>query len=209
MTSEVQASHRAFLDRYYRLTHHVYDMSRKYYLFGRDGVLERLLVGEWTTLVELGPGTGRNLARLHRRRPNAMLGGLEASEVMRAHARRRCPWARIDPGFAEDGNIGAVLGAPPQRILMSYCLSMFTDKDRAIDNARAHLGARRRAVGRRLLRSRGAPCMPRRAMREFLAAYHVEAVPDELLHRHGASHVEHGRFRYFVVARFPASGDAA
>src|SRR5262249_46589778 len=116
MTPDMKASHRAFLDRYYRLTHHVYDLSRKYFLFGRDGVLERLLASDWTTLVELGPGTGRNLAWLHRRRPKAMLGGLEASEVMRAHARRRCPWARIDPGFAEDANIGAVLGTPPQRI---------------------------------------------------------------------------------------------
>jgi S-adenosylmethionine-diacylgycerolhomoserine-N-methlytransferase len=209
MTSEVQASHRAFLDRYYRLTHHVYDVSRKYYLFGRDGVLERLLASDWTTLVELGPGTGRNLGWLHRRRPDAMLGGLEASEVMRAHARRRCPWARIDPGFAEDGNIGAVLGAPPQRILMSYCLSMFMDKDRAIDNARQHLvpGGELWVVDFSDLE--GLPAMPRRAMRKFLSAFHVETVPDELLHRHGASHVEHGPLRYFVVARFAGSGDAA
>jgi S-adenosylmethionine-diacylgycerolhomoserine-N-methlytransferase len=40
-------------------------------------------------------------------------------------------------------------------------------------------------------------------MRRFLAAFHVRAVPDELLHRHGASHVEHGPLRYFVVARLP------
>jgi len=193
------ASHRAFLDRYYRLTHHVYDVSRKYYLFGRDGVLERLLASDWTTLVEIGPGTGRNLARLHRRRPDATLGGLEASEVMRAHAGRRCPWARIDPGFAEDGDIGAVLGTPPQRILMSYCLSMFIDRDRAIDNARRHL-----APGGELwvvdfsVRAR----LP--GLRAFLSAFHVEPVPDELLYRHDGRAVEHGPLRYFVVARFAA-----
>jgi S-adenosylmethionine-diacylgycerolhomoserine-N-methlytransferase len=206
MTSEAQAAHRAFLDRYYRLTHHVYDVSRKYFLFGRDGVLERLLASEWTTLVELGPGTGRNLARLRRRRPDASLGGVEASEVMRAHARRRCPWARIDPGFAEDGNIGAVLGVPPQRILMSYCLSMFTDKDRALDNARRHLAPGGELWVVDFSDLAGLPSVPRRAMRRFLAAFHVEAVPDGLLHRHGASQVEHGPLRYFVIARFAASG---
>ncbi|SNT50097.1 S-adenosylmethionine-diacylgycerolhomoserine-N-methlytransferase [Asanoa hainanensis] len=193
-----EADHRAFLDRYYRATHRVYDVSRKYFLFGRDGVLDRLLAGDWATLVEIGPGTGRNLARLHRRRPDAALGGLEASDVMRAHAARRCPWARISPGFAEDGDIGAVLGVPPQRILMSYCLSMFVDKDRAIDNARRHL-----APGGELWVVDFSD-LAARAMRPFLSAFHVEAVPDDLLHRHGATHVEHGPLRYYVVARFPA-----
>lgn len=204
MTPDAQASHRAFLDRYYRLTHHVYDMSRKYYLFGRDGVLDRLLASDWTTLVEVGPGTGRNLSRLHRRRLHATLGGLEASDVMRAHAARRCPWARIGAGFAEDGNIGAVLGAPPQRILMSYSLSMFTDKNRAIDNARRHLAPGGELWVVDFADLTGLPPVPRRAMRTFLSAFHVEAVPDELLHRHGASHVGHGPLRYFVVARFTA-----
>ncbi|WP_433379455.1 class I SAM-dependent methyltransferase [Actinoplanes sp. CA-142083] len=200
MTSEGQAAHRAFLDRYYRLTHHVYDVSRKYFLFGRDGVLERLLASDWTTLVELGPGTGRNLARLHRRRPGATLGGLEASEVMRAHARRRCPWARIEPGFAEDGDIGAVLGTPPQRILMSYCLSMFMDKERAIANARRHLAPGGELWVVDFSDLSGLPTLPRQAMRKFLSAFHVDAVPDDLL----GSHVEHGPLRYFVVARFTA-----
>jgi S-adenosylmethionine-diacylgycerolhomoserine-N-methlytransferase len=209
MTSDVQAAHRAFLDRYYRLTHHVYDVSRKYYLFGRDGVLECLLASDWTTLVELGPGTGRNLRWLHRRRPNAKLGGLEASDVMLAHAKRRCPWAWIDRGFAEDENIGGVLGAPPQRILMSYSLSMCTDKDRSIDNARRHLSPGGELWVVDFSDFSGLPPMPRRAVRRFLSAFHVEAVPDELLHRHGASHLEHGPLRYFVVARFTASGDSA
>jgi S-adenosylmethionine-diacylgycerolhomoserine-N-methlytransferase len=202
MTPDAQSAHRAFLDRYYRLTHHVYDASRKYFLFGRDGVLDGLLGSDWTTFVEIGPGTGRNLARIHRRRPTATLGGLEASDVMRAHARRRCPWARIDPGFAEDGDIGAVLGGPPERILMSYCLSMFTDKDRAIDNARQHLAPGGELWVVDFADLAGLPPLPRRAMRAFLSAFHVEAVPDDLLHRHGASHVEHGPSRYFVVARF-------
>ena len=204
MTSDAQAAHRAFLDRYYRLTHHVYDVSRRYFLFGRDGVLDRLVAGEWTTLVEVGPGTGRNLARLHRKRPAATLGGLEASEVMRDHARRRCPWARIDPGFAEDGDLRAVLGTPPQRILMSYCLSMFTDKDQAIVNARRHLAPGGELWVVDFADLAGLPALLRRAMRTFLSAFHVEAVPDDLLHRNGATHVEHGPLRYFVVARFVA-----
>jgi S-adenosylmethionine-diacylgycerolhomoserine-N-methlytransferase len=86
---------------------------------------------------------------------------------------------------------------------------MFTDKDRAIDNARRHLvpGGELWVVDFSDLA--GLPPPLRRAMRKFLSAFHVEAVPDELLHRHGAGHVEHGPLRYFVVARFAAIGDAA
>jgi S-adenosylmethionine-diacylgycerolhomoserine-N-methlytransferase len=187
--------HRAFLDRYYGRTHRVYDLSRKYFLFGRDGVLRRLLAGEWTTLVEIGPGTGRNLARLHRQRPLAVLGGVEASDVMRAHASRRCPWARIDAGFAEDADIGAVLGRPPERILMSYCLSMFTDPDRALANARQHL-----APGGELWVIDFSDRVRLPGLRGFLSAFHVAPVPDSLLGF--STEIRRGPLGYFVVARF-------
>ena len=120
-------------------------------------------------------------------------------------------WKRVHEaqrgGLADEADLQrAVLGAPPQRILMSYCLSMFTDKDRAIDNARRHLAPGGELWVVDFSDLAGLPSLPRRAMRRFLSAFHVEAVPDGLLHRHGASHVEHGPLRYFVVARLAASG---
>ena len=85
----VPDAHRAFLNRYYRLTRHVYDASRRFYLLGRDRAIRDLLAHDWQRLVEIGPGTGRNLRRLHAARPTARYGGIEASDEMLAHASAR------------------------------------------------------------------------------------------------------------------------
>lgn len=105
--------HRRFLDRYYGWSRHVYDATRRYYLLGRDRALELLRSEPWDRLVEVGPGTGRNLRHLHRARPTARLGGVEASEQMLLHARQRCPWAKLEHGFAERADLAGVLGRGP------------------------------------------------------------------------------------------------
>ena len=40
--SEARRAHREFLNRYYGISRHFYDPTRKYYLFGRDRVLDPL-----------------------------------------------------------------------------------------------------------------------------------------------------------------------
>jgi S-adenosylmethionine-diacylgycerolhomoserine-N-methlytransferase len=130
-----EQEHRRFLDRYYGWSRHVYDATRRYYLLGRDRALELLLEEDWDRLVEIGPGTGRNLRILHRERPSAKLGGIEASTEMLRHGRSRCPFARIEPGFAESADLTAILGARPDRILFSYSLSMIEAPERALSNA--------------------------------------------------------------------------
>lgn len=138
MSAEARAEHRAFLNRSYGVTRHVYDVTRKYYLFGRDDTLGRLCAEPWGSLVEVGPGTGRNLRLLRARRPDARLGGVDASDEMLAHARARCPWAALSHGFAEDADL-RIDGRPPDRVLFSYVLSMVQEPARALANARAQL----------------------------------------------------------------------
>ena len=198
-----RTNHRAFLDRYYGVTHWVYDLSRKYYLFGRDTLIERLADEAWTTLVEVGPGTGRNLRHLHARRPQARFGGVEASTVMREHALRRCPWAKIDLGFAEDGNISEVLGAPPDRVMFSYSLSMFQDPRAAIANARRQLAPGGSLMIVDFSDFRGLMPVMRGPFSRFLAMFHVCSVEDDLLRESGAVSIDHGPGRYYVMARFP------
>ena len=107
-----RSDHRAFLNRYYGISRHFYDLTRKYYLFGRDTALDRLLELPWSGLVEAGVGTGRNLRKLRARRPAASFGGIDASDEMLVTARAQCPWARLELGFAEDAPFGGVLGTP-------------------------------------------------------------------------------------------------
>ncbi|MEX2571693.1 MAG: class I SAM-dependent methyltransferase [Gemmatimonadota bacterium] len=197
-------SHRRFLNAYYGKVKHVYDATRKYYLFGRDRALDVLLTEAWATLVEVGPGTGRNLARMRRMRRSARYGGIEASDAMLEVARQRCPWASIIHGFAEEADFESVLGTRPQRILFSYCLSMVQDQARAVANARDSLAAGGRITivdfGDMSTLPGFAP-----AMRRFLGSFHV-APPDlDLLREHGAQ-VTWGPGRYYLIATIPGNG---
>lgn len=198
------AGHRAFLNRYYGTSRFIYDITRKYYLFGRDRVLQQLADDlSWSSLVELGPGTGRNLARLHRLRPEARLGGVEASDAMLEHARARCPWARLVQGFAENASLLDVLGEPPDRILFSYCLSMVTDRAAALSNARRAVSASGQVVVVDFADFDGLPAGFARSFRGFLRTFHVEPLTDSDFG--DASEVNKGPGHYFAVARFSAT----
>ena len=56
------------MDRMYRLTRHVYDVTRRYYLLGRDRLLAKVATAPGTATLEVGCGTARNLVKLARLR---------------------------------------------------------------------------------------------------------------------------------------------
>jgi S-adenosylmethionine-diacylgycerolhomoserine-N-methlytransferase len=198
------AEHRAFLNRYYGVSRFFYDVTRKYYLFGRDVALGELIRDRrWTRLVEIGPGTGRNLRRLHRARPDAQLGGVEASDAMLAHARARCPWARLTHGFAEDAPMRDVFGVAPDRILFSYCLSMVADRGAALANARGSLADGGEVIVVDFGDLRGIPGGLASGLRSWLKTFHVEPLDASAVT--DATSSKWGPGRYYVIARFAKS----
>lgn len=196
--------HRSFLNRYYGWSRRIYDVTRKYYLLGRDTALDRLLASPWDSLVEVGPGTGRNLRKLHAARPDAALGGVDASDAMLGHASARCPWARFEHGFAETVDYGSVLSRQPDRILFSYCLSMVTDPVAALERAREGLAADGEVWVVDFFDLEGLPGPAARGLRRWLNTFHVQPLQPGLLEGSGAS-VEPGLLRYWVVGRIPKS----
>lgn len=202
MTASRQ-QHRDFLNRYYGATRWCYDITRRYYLFGRDLALRRLLKDPWDSLIEVGPGTGRNLQILHRHRPAARIGGIEAADAMRCHAARRCPWAPINHGFAEDAEYLDVLGEPPQRILFSYTLSMIQDPAAALARAAAALapGGEVHVVDFADLAGLARPL--RDGLRGWLRHFHVEPPDPAWLAAQGAD-LSFGPLRYYLLARLRA-----
>ena len=74
--------HAAAMDRMYRMTRHVYDVTRRYYLLGRDRLLERVVTSRNTATLEVGCGTARNLIKLAQRPEPGQLYGLDASHEM-------------------------------------------------------------------------------------------------------------------------------
>ncbi len=198
--SEAFEAQRAFLDRYYGWSAPIYDVTRRYYLLGRDETLRRLADDpDWERLVEIGPGTGRNLDVLRGLRPEARFGGVEPSSVMRQRAAERLPGVQLMDGFAENADYRTLLGAAPDRVLFSYCLSMVERPDTAIDHALDQL-----APGGAVIVcdfGDGATLWPtlRRALERWLASFHVTPLGAELLRRPGAT-IEYGAGRYWVAA---------
>lgn len=198
MTS-ARERHRAFLNSYYGRVKHVYDASRRFFLFGRDEALEALLAEPWQSLIEVGPGTGRNLVLLRGARKDARYGGVEASDEMLALARRRCPWAKLAHGYAEDADYASLLDTPPERILFSYCLSMVQEPARALEHARRSVapGGEVWVVDFGDMRGMALAARP---MQRFLRAFHVLA-PDTALFGEPGAEVRWGPGRYYVIAR--------
>lgn len=196
--------HRAFLNRYYGVSRSFYDLTRKYYLFGRESLLAQLAKEEWTRLIEIGPGTGRNLRKLHRMRPDAKFGGVEASDKMLEYATKRCPWATFVQGFAEQTDFRKLLGAPPERVMYSYCLSMVQEPQQALEHTLEQLAPGGEIAIVDFSDFSTAPSFMRGGMLKWLRTFHVEPLQDTLLLPE-AHRLAYGPWRYFVMARIRKS----
>jgi len=76
------------LQRYYRLHAGIYDASRWAFLFGRNAMVEQVAALRPQRILEVGCGTGRNLARLARALPAAELVGVDLSPAMLDRAQK-------------------------------------------------------------------------------------------------------------------------
>jgi S-adenosylmethionine-diacylgycerolhomoserine-N-methlytransferase len=134
------------MDRMYRLTRHVYDLTRKYYLLGRDRMLERVATDEGTATLEVGCGTARNLIQLARRPRPGLLYGLDASHEMLETAAASVQRAGVGEIVLRQGLAEALdarrmfgRGEPFDTIFFSYCLSMVPAWPGAIEAGLANL----------------------------------------------------------------------
>ena len=135
------------MDRMYRWTRHVYDTTRRYYLLGRDRLLDHVAERPAGRVLEVGCGTARNLRRLHDRAPRHTLYGLDVSRAMLDTARRRLARAgcaravTLGHGRAEELSPSDQLGTrgPFDVIFFSYVLSMIPAWPAALGAALSHL----------------------------------------------------------------------
>ena len=118
--------HAVLMDSVYRWQHHIYDLTRKYFLFGRDPLITGLDCEPGAAVLELGCGTGRNLRAIARRWLEAELYGLDISRMMLDHAEAGLGGkARLALGDAGDFDAMALFGrADFDRVVLSYALSM-------------------------------------------------------------------------------------
>lgn len=134
-----QTNHGALMDDVYRHQRYIYDLTRKYYLFGRDRLIRELNLKPGERLIEVGCGTARNLIAIAQRYPQAKLYGLDASQEMLKTAEQAIARAGLSSkiklihAYAEDLT-PALFGEeePFDRAVFSYSLSMIPDWRQAL-----------------------------------------------------------------------------
>ncbi len=134
------------MDAIYRTQRHFYDLTRKYYLLGRDELIANLAPPANGTVVEIGCGTGRNLIAAARAWPKARYFGIDISEAMLETARAAIAKAGLsDRIMLAQGDATAFDGealfgvARFDRVFQSYTLSMIPDWEAALREGAAKL----------------------------------------------------------------------
>lgn len=133
-------AHAEHMDAIYGLQRHFYDLTRKYYLLGRDRLIDALDMAPGQSLLEIGCGTGRNLAAIGRRYRHARLFGLDISSEMLKSADATLKRRGLDgrtvlrKADATDFDAARLFGVGEfDRIVFSYTLSMIPGWERALD----------------------------------------------------------------------------
>lgn len=174
------------MDQVYRRTRHVYDASRKFFLFGRDRLIRDLDLQPGETLCEVGCGTARNLVQIAKRYPGARLCGFDASNAMLETAASNLERAGLSDvplvqAYAEEFDPSADLPhsyVVIDHFVFSFCLTMIPDWNAALERAWSLLpeGGSLSLVDFGILASW--PGFVRRAFFAFLSAFHVHPSAD-------------------------------
>jgi S-adenosylmethionine-diacylgycerolhomoserine-N-methlytransferase len=135
------------MDRQYRWQRHIYDLTRRPYLLGRDALIRELRPPPGGTVLEIGCGTGRNLIRAARTFSDVECFGVDVSAVMldtarasieRSGLQRRIRLAQAD-ALAVDPV--ALFGRRSfDRVMVSYAFSMIVPWRQALAHAASMVG---------------------------------------------------------------------
>jgi S-adenosylmethionine-diacylgycerolhomoserine-N-methlytransferase len=141
-----EGDQKAAMDAVYAFHRHIYDFTRKFYLFGRDRLIRRLAPPPGGTVLEVGCGTARNLIVAAGKWPGARFYGFDISEAMLDTARKSVARKGLSEritlaqGDAGSFDVEALFGLDKvDRIFMSYTLSMIPPWQEAIERGAASL----------------------------------------------------------------------
>lgn len=130
------------MDRMYRYQRYFYDLTRKYYLLGRDKLIAQMAIQPNENVLEVGCGTGRNLAILANKFPKSNFYGLDASSVMIEESQKKVDKyslknVNLQIALADDFTYQTTfnLDKPFDAIYFSYSISMIPPWKESIANA--------------------------------------------------------------------------
>lgn len=167
--------HGALMDSIYRGQRHIYDLTRKYYLFGRDRLIAGLGCRPGQSVLEIACGTGRNLAKVRKAWPGSALYGIDiSSEMLKSASAALGSNAILSVGDARDFDALATVGqARFDRVILSYSLSMIPEWERALAHGAGLLAQDGSLHVVDFGDLRGLPPPLAAALRAWLAHFHV------------------------------------
>ncbi len=177
------------MDRMYRVQRYFYDITRKYYLLGRDRLIARMGVSPSDKVLEIGCGTARNLVALARKHPGAQFFGVDAANVMIETACKKVAGNGLDgrihlrQGLAEGLDAGGWFGVPAfDRIFFSYSLSMIPTWQAALEAALGNLKPEGELWIVDFWDLGGYPRVAGKVLAAWLELFHVRHRPELLVH---------------------------
>ncbi len=135
------------MNQMYRYQRHIYDFTRKYYLLGRDTLIQEMQVQAGDRILEMGCGTARNLEKLAAKHTNVELYGIDASSEMLATAEQKlrdkayAHRIHLKQALAEEVHYQKLfdLDKPFDTVFYSYALSMIPPWREALAQGLANL----------------------------------------------------------------------
>ncbi len=175
------------MDKMYRRQRYFYDLTRKYYLLGRDKLLAGMRIEAGENVLEIGCGTGRNLIVLAKKFPRSNFYGLDASSEMLKTARAKVAAANLQnitlkTALADDFQFQKTfdLTAPFDAIFFSYAVSIIPPWRESIENALANLKPGKSIFIVDFYDQQNLPALFQKILQNWLKQFHV-AYPKELM----------------------------
>jgi S-adenosylmethionine-diacylgycerolhomoserine-N-methlytransferase len=134
------------MNRMYRWQRYIYDATRRYYLLGRDELIDGIKPSSGACVLEIGCGTGRNLVHAARKYPGSTFYGIDVSTEMLTTAiaaierRDLVGSVRVAHGDATSFDPAPLFGITAfDHVMISYSLSMIPAWHEVIENAVSRL----------------------------------------------------------------------
>jgi S-adenosylmethionine-diacylgycerolhomoserine-N-methlytransferase len=173
-------AHARLMNNTYRWQRHFYDVTRKFFLLGRDQLLNEFQLQPGQTALEIGCGTGRNLVMAAQLYPDATIFGLDISTEMlksaRASIRANCFESRVHLacGDAAAFDASRLLGMNSfDCVFFSYSLSMIPSWRDAVMNGIKCMSASGSVHILDFGQQERFPTLFRKGLTSWLALFHV------------------------------------
>jgi S-adenosylmethionine-diacylgycerolhomoserine-N-methlytransferase len=197
------------MDRMYRYQRHFYDLTRKFYLLGRDRLIEEMDVQAGENVLEVGCGTGRNLILLAQKYPAANFYGLDASNEMLKTAQTKIDAKGLTKNItlrqelAEDLDYHKTFGLdePLDTIFFSYSITMIPTWREAIAAGLDNLKPGRSMYIVDFWDQRDLPRWFQKLLQTWLKQFHVQFWNELMPHLEELEKQEKGSFQVTPIAR--------